>query len=448
MLKQVVVRSFVRRLNLKRFFSKKEREALMKKAKRRKIQFVDTAIYRVRGGTGGNGCNSFNYRMDGKKGMPNGGNGGDGGNVFIRSKGLNRELRTSSHFYTAEHGQHGTAFLRPGKKGKDVWVEVPAGTVAYKVLGYNSDTNQYEKEQLFDFETPGQVLLVARGGAGGSGNLFIRNHLDHPWSNSMDEEGEAKMAGKAGEELTILCELKTIAHVGLVGFPNAGKSTLLGQLTSAKSEISAVPFTTLSPHVGYLFWSDALYQERRISFADLPGIVEDASKGRGLGFEFLRHVARSRVLLFVLDGDADPVEELLVLRKEIKLYDRTVLELPTVVFVNKMDLVHGQRKRDDILRRVQDVSGEDIPVVGGSALNGDLDAVIEVVRGLEELETESGDLAGGFHGEKEAEARVIDHVADIHEETDVAGALDRKLRVVSSKRNARRKHEFERLIVS
>lgn len=298
----------------------------------------------VQAGKGGDGGLSFFRLKYVPKGGPDGGHGANGGDIYLEaiddSSMLNRLLPL--HMYRSETGGQGEGRNRAGKRGSDVVLHVPVGTIAV-----DRDTG----ETIADLVTVGQRVLVARGGSGGRGNASF--------ATSTRRAPRFAEYGTQGEKRNLRLELRLIADVGLVGLPNAGKSSLLAALSNAKPEIASYPFTTLSPNLGVI--------ERnleRFTMADIPGIIEDAHLGKGLGLEFLRHIARTRLLVFVLDISEDPVGTLKLLRGELAEYDPELLELPALIALNKTDLAAS----DEVAAEVAELAGFGLPVLPVSAL--------------------------------------------------------------------------------
>ena len=284
--------------------------------------FLDRVTIWVRAGDGGDGAATFRREAHVPKGGPDGGDGGRGGSILLRvDPGLTtlRDFRFTHHF-RAEAGGRGLGAKRHGKSGDDLVITVPPGT------GVLDDATG---ELLADLVATGQEVTIARGGRGGLGNVHF--------ATSTHRAPQHAQKGEPGEEHGLRLELRLIAEVGLVGLPNAGKSTLLGALTAARPKIAAYPFTTLEPNLGVMDLGDAA--DRRPTIADVPGLIEGASSGAGLGHAFLRHVERTRVLVHVVDGAArDPGWDHDVIREELRLHDPRLLEKPLVVVFNKMDL--------------------------------------------------------------------------------------------------------------
>jgi len=270
------------------------------------------------------------------KGGPDGGDGGKGGDVILRVDPNMRTLidyQYKRHF-KAERGEHGKGANRHGKNGKDTIIPVPPGTVVYKIIDPDLTGENLKDSRNLKFigELLEGELVVARGGEGGLGNARFKS--------STRQSPRFATQGKKGEELSILLELKLIADVGIVGLPNVGKSTLLSKLSQATPKIAAYPFTTLEPNLGWV----PIGENSGFTIADMPGIIEGAHKGKGLGLEFLRHIERTRVLLFLLDATSEsPKQELQLLRQEIKEYNPYILQKEQIIAVNKIDLVTGAK---------------------------------------------------------------------------------------------------------
>jgi len=281
------------------------------------LQFIDEANFVVRAGRGGDGSVSFNREKYKPRGGPDGGRGGDGGAVILRStEDLSTlELYAYRNVATAGRGGHGSSNNRAGERGKDTVLEVPVGTQVFEDDGL-----------LADLSEPGESFVVAGGGEGGRGN--------GSFATSTRQAPAFRERGLPGEEREIRLELKVLSDVGLVGLPNAGKSSLLRALSAARPRVGDYPFTTLSPQLGVV---DEKAYRGRFVVADIPGLVSGASEGRGLGNRFLRHVARARLLALVLDASEDPEGAEGALRAE--LYAARLSEKPRVVVLNKVDLL-------------------------------------------------------------------------------------------------------------
>ncbi|WP_105318044.1 GTPase ObgE [Thermus tenuipuniceus] len=310
--------------------------------------FRDVLTITVVAGRGGDGAISFRREKFVPKGGPDGGDGGRGGSVYLRARGSVDSLsELSKRTYKAEDGEHGKGSGQHGRAGQDLYIEVPRGTRVF-----DADTG----ELLGDLTEEGQVLLVAKGGEGGRGNMhFVTPTRQAP---------RFAEAGEEGERRRLRLELMLIADVGLVGYPNAGKSSLLAATTRAHPKIAPYPFTTLSPHLGVV---EVGGEGERFTLADIPGIIEGASQGKGLGLEFLRHIARTRVLLYVLDAADAPLKTFRTLRREIEAYDPALLRRPSLIALNKVDLLTPK----EVGERVAELAQEGLPVLPVSALTGE-----------------------------------------------------------------------------
>ncbi len=292
------------------------------------MQFVDYAKIHVKAGDGGRGCISFRREKYVPKGGPDGGDGGRGGHVIIRATGqLNTLLDLRYHrFYRAKRGQHGMGKNMHGRDGEDLLIPVPVGTVVK-----DGETG----EILADLDDNGKEVIAAEGGRGGLGNA----HFATP---TRQAPRFAQPGGK-GQERTLVIELKLLADVGLIGLPNAGKSTLISVISAARPKIADYPFTTLEPNLGVVKLEDF----RSFVVADIPGLIEGAHRGAGLGFQFLRHVERTRILLHLVDisemSAGDPVDNLEKIKKELALYSKNLLEKPTIVVATKLDIANESR---------------------------------------------------------------------------------------------------------
>lgn len=289
--------------------------------------FVDSVSLTVSAGKGGNGVIAWRREKYIPKGGPYGGNGGNGGAIILEADEGEASLQRYRHTtkIIAQDGAPGGAALRQGKSGKDLILKVPCGTLV---------KDQNSQEILSDLSIQGQRFLLCQGGKGGKGNASFKSPT-HQAPHIYTE-------GTLGESKDIQLELKLIAEIGLIGMPNAGKSTLMKRLTHVPVKIGAYPFTTLFPNLGYLYYQN--YQ--KVLIADIPGIIKDAHKDKGLGFAFLKHIERSKVLVFVLDAsfgeERHAWEDFLVLREEIEAYKQELLEKPFLVILNKCDAPESQ----------------------------------------------------------------------------------------------------------
>ena len=294
------------------------------------MKFVDEATIRVYAGNGGNGCVSFRREKFIPLGGPDGGDGGGGGSVWLSAdEGINTLVDfRHQRVYRAARGENGMGRQMAGKGGEDTAIRVPVGTVVINV-----DTD----EEIGDLTTHGQRLLVAQGGHGGLGNIHFKT--------SVNRSPRRAVPGSDGEERELKLELKVLADVGLLGFPNAGKSTLIRAVSAATPKVADYPFTTMQPHLGVV----RIETDRSFVIADIPGLIEGAAEGAGLGIQFLKHVARTRLLLHVvdvapLDGDTDPVAEIRTIEKELKGFDPQLLKRPRWLVFNKIDLLAPEER--------------------------------------------------------------------------------------------------------
>jgi GTP-binding protein len=326
------------------------------------MAFVDEARIKVLAGAGGNGAVAFHHEPYKPKGGPDGGNGGRGGNVVIRadsSVGTLLDVRDHPHI-KAEPGGHGQGDRRNGSTGKDRVVLVPPGTVIYDEAG----------TLIADLAAPGDELVAARGGKGGAGNA----HFATPTRRApgFSEKGEP------GEGSWLRLELRLLADVGLVGFPNAGKSTLVSRISAARPKIADYPFTTLTPNLGVVRTGDESFV-----VADIPGLIPGAHAGKGLGDRFLRHVRRAAVLVYLVDlaaEDRDPAEDVAVLSGELAAFDPELTQRPSLVIATKMDVAPER------LEKVAHLAPLAISAVTGEGIEG-------LVRTLSELVTATRDAA-------------------------------------------------------
>lgn len=283
--------------------------------------FIDYAEIEVKAGDGGNGAVAFRREKYVPKGGPSGGNGGNGGSIYLIA---DENLSTLLDFrykrkYVAGKGQPGGSSLKDGKNGEDVIIKVPVGTIVK-----DADTGKV----LFDLSQNGQKVLIAKGGKGGKGNSNF--------ATPTRRTPRFAEPGKPGEGKRIILELKLIADVGLVGFPNAGKSTLISSISAARPKIADYPFTTLEPVLGIVQYKDF----RSFTVADIPGIIEGAHQGKGLGIKFLRHIERTKILLFLIDITSDDYQrDFDILYNELKKYSRKLVEKKILVALSKADLL-------------------------------------------------------------------------------------------------------------
>jgi len=288
------------------------------------MRFVDVVTIQVRAGSGGDGCVSFRREKFVPKGGPDGGDGGDGGSVVLWGNGYLQTLADLEYhrFYKAEAGGHGRGANRHGANGDSVRVPVPLGTDVFDAAtGVKLGEVLKAKEEL----------VIARGGAGGRGNARF--------ATSTDQAPRRFTPGEPAEERKVTLVLRLVADIGIVGLPNAGKSTLLSRLTRAHPKVAGYPFTTLTPNLGVMQTRDV-----RFTVADMPGIIKGAHEGKGLGLAFLRHIERTRMLVFVIDAAAGQAKkDYAELLGEVGSYNEEILKRPRVVVLNKVDLLSGRK---------------------------------------------------------------------------------------------------------
>ncbi|KAM4691987.1 mitochondrial ribosome-associated GTPase 2 [Rhinophrynus dorsalis] len=323
-----------------RGLAKRKRDLSEKKLTR---YFVDHRRVRVVGGAGGKGACCFHSEPRKEYGGPDGGDGGNGGHIILKVDPRVKSLSTIVPLYNGHDGEPGGSSNCFGRSGEHLYIKVPLGTLVRE-----------DGQVVADLSKPGDEFLAAHGGSGGKGNRFF-----------LSNENRAPMTatpGEPGEERILHLELKTMAHAGMVGFPNAGKSSLLRLLTNARPAVASYPFTTLNPHVGIINYRD--YEQ--IAVADIPGIIEGAHLNRGLGFAFLRHIERCRFLLYVVDlSHPEPWVQLNCLRYELEQFDESLPHRPHIVVANKIDLPQAQ----ETLKRLREETGS--KVIAVSALTGE-----------------------------------------------------------------------------
>jgi GTP-binding protein len=307
--------------------------------------FVDEVDIHVEAGNGGRGCLAFRREKFVPRGGPSGGDGGRGGSiVIVASAHTNTLINYRFHpEFSARRGGHGEGSNRTGHNGDDLELEVPIGTFVYEKTG---DPDQAYR-LLADLNADGQRVLVARGGRGGLGNARF--------ASSTNRAPRKVQPGEPGEIKDLRLELKLLADVGLVGFPNAGKSTLISRISAARPKIADYPFTTLTPNLGVVRLSD----DRSFVVADVPGLIEGAHRGQGLGHQFLRHLERTKVLVHLVDvsgaSGRDPVHDFDTVRKELELYQPALAAKPEIVAANKMDAVDDSQRVDALARRAAEL---------------------------------------------------------------------------------------------
>jgi GTP-binding protein len=323
--------------------------------------FVDQVDIHVSAGDGGKGCLSFRREKYVPRGGPDGGDGGHGGSVYIAAtprKNTLVDFRFHPEF-EARRGQHGQGSNRTGHDGDDLEIEVPIGTLVYE------KTPDGDLRLVADLAEEGQRVLVAQGGRGGLGNA--------QFATATNRAPRKTQPGEAGEEKWLRLELKLLADAGLVGFPNAGKSTLIARISAAKPKIADYPFTTLTPNLGVVSMSD----DRSFVVADVPGLIEGAHSGQGLGHQFLRHIERTKVLIHLVDvsgaSGRDPVQDFETINEELRLFDPALVAKPQIVAANKIDALDDPERLAALERhvrksklpfyRISGVTGEGVPAL-------------------------------------------------------------------------------------
>lgn len=319
---------------------------------------IDNVQITIKSGDGGNGCVSFRREKYVPKGGPNGGDGGNGGNVIFKA---DNSLSTLIDFrykriYKAQRGVHGMGGDKTGKTGEDIIIRVPCGSIIKDFA---------TRDILADLTEDGETFLAAKGGKGGRGNARF--------ATSTNQAPRQAEPGTKGEEKIIEIELKLIADVGIVGLPNAGKSTLISKISAAKPKIADYPFTTLQPNLGIVQYKD--YQSFVV--ADIPGLIEGAHTGKGLGIRFLKHIERTKVLVFLLDSTLIPYkenknEDYDILLNELESYDKKLLEKPRIICFSKVDTLSEEQKKDlNKIRFTKTKGKEKITVLKISAVSGE-----------------------------------------------------------------------------
>ena len=292
--------------------------------------FIDEAKITVHAGDGGHGCIAFRREKFVPRGGPSGGDGGNGGSIYLVANDQENTLLKFryNHAFRANRGRHGEGSNKHGKSGDDLEISVPLGTV---VFDFESG------DLLHDFTEPRERVLIASGGKGGHGNAHFASSVNRAPSRAQD--------GRPGEQKTLRLELKLLADVGLVGFPNAGKSTLISSISAARPKIADYPFTTLEPHLGVVAYD----QDKSFVVADIPGLIEGAHLGHGLGIQFLRHIERTRLLLHLVDvspaEDRDPVADFKTIEKELAEHNSELTEKPRIVVATKLDAADPAKLR-------------------------------------------------------------------------------------------------------
>ncbi|MCS7052830.1 MAG: GTPase ObgE [Ignavibacterium sp.] len=321
--------------------------------------FIDYAKITVRSGKGGDGAVAFRREKYVPKGGPAGGNGGDGGNIYIvADKNINTLLDFKyKKIFVAQNGERGGSSLKDGKSGEDVFIKVPVGTVI---------KSEETDEILFDLIKDGQTVLVAKGGKGGRGNANF--------ATPTRQTPRFAEKGREGEEKKLILELKLIADVGLVGFPNAGKSTLISRISAARPKIADYPFTTLEPVLGIVKFKD----HHSFTVADIPGIIEGAHQGKGLGLKFLRHIERTRIILFLIDiTSEDYKKDFKVLYNELKSYSPKLVEKKMLLSLSKADLVSEKVIEKFSNSKIKNIQGP--PIIFSAVSGYGIDNLLETL---------------------------------------------------------------------
>lgn len=321
--------------------------------------FIDYSLIEISSGKGGNGAVTFRREKYVPKGGPSGGDGGDGGSVIIKAS---RNLHTLLDFrykkkYTAGNGENGGNSLKDGKNGKDVIVHVPVGTIIK-----DSET----EEILFDLDSDDKEVILAKGGKGGKGNSKFATPTNQTPRFAED--------GKPGQYKKVILELKLIADVGLVGFPNAGKSTLISKISAARPKIADYPFTTLEPNLGIVKYKDF----QSFTVADIPGIIEGASEGKGLGHKFLRHIERTRVILFLIECVSEDLHsDFNILMNELKNYSPKLVQKKMLISLSKADLIDSSAEKK--LSSLKFKGIKEKPIIFSSATAHGLDKLLDIL---------------------------------------------------------------------
>ena len=362
--------------------------------------FVDYVKILCRSGKGGRGSMHLKHVKYNYNGGPDGGDGGKGGSVILRGNHnfwTLLHLKYQRHVF-AEHGGNGGKDKCHGTNGKDEYIDVPPGTVVY-----NAETGKF----VCDINYDGQEVVLLKGGRGGLGNFQFRT--------ATNQAPRFAQPGEPMEEMTVILELKLLADVGLVGFPNAGKSTLVSALSNARPKIANYPFTTMEPSLGIVGYRD----NKSFVMADIPGIIEGASEGKGLGLRFLRHIERNSLLLFMVPGDTDDIKrEYEILLNELKQFNPEMLDKHRVLAVTKCDLLD-----EELIEMLKETLPQDLPVVFISAVTGfGLEELKDVL--WNELNAESNKLAALtaedslVHRDKDM-TRFAEEMADEGEDEDI-----------------------------
>ena len=309
------------------------------------MKFIDEAHIKLKAGSGGHGCIAFLREKFRAKGGPCGGDGGRGGHIIFKVINQLTPLQDVSYLkhYRAERGQHGSGKNMHGKNGKNLIIEIPAGTIV---------KDASTKHIIVDLTKPGDEIVIAKGGNGGFGNARFKTKTHNAPRIAND--------GMSGEEIDVDLELKLIADVGLVGFPNAGKSTFISKVSNAKPKIADYPFTTLTPNLGIVTYEEY----KSFVLADIPGLIEGASSGKGLGSKFLKHIDRTKALVFMVDISSESIEdEYKTLLNELSNHSKDLIKKPKILFITKSDVMHQDEYND--IDRPKDIDSMIISSING-----------------------------------------------------------------------------------
>jgi GTPase len=344
--------------------------------------FIDEATIRVKAGDGGNGCLAFRREKFVPRGGPSGGDGGDGGDIVMESS---ERHNTLVHFrfnpeYKAQRGRHGEGSTKKGREGEGIVLKVPVGSILY-----DADTD----EKVHDFSRPDERIVVACGGRGGRGNARF--------ATSTHQAPREHEDGRPGEERVFRLELKLLADVGLVGYPNVGKSTLISSISAARPKVADYPFTTLQPNLGVVVVGEAR-DERSFVVADIPGLIEGAHRGAGLGTQFLRHIERTRLLAHMVDvsddsGRPDPVKDVEVITKELKSFGGKLDEKPTILVASKIDVANKEKLAK--LKKYAKKQGMDLYPISAVTGKGIDELKYAMAEKLDEIRESTEVVAGG-----------------------------------------------------
>jgi GTPase len=335
------------------------------------VKFVDEAKIYVKSGRGGRGCVSFRREKFVPRGGPNGGDGGDGGDIIIISK-ENMTSLLDYHYkqhYRARDGEHGRGKDQHGKNAPALLIPIPVGTVV---------KDFFTGEILGDLTEDGQTLVVAKGGRGGRGNARFATP-----TNRAPRHVEP---GEEGEERTLVLELKLLADVGIIGFPNAGKSTLISRISAARPKIADYPFTTLIPNLGVVSYNEG----KTFVVADIPGLIKGAHEGAGLGIKFLRHIERTKILIHLLDlspfTERDPIEDYHIMNEELEAYSPELKKKPQIIALNKVDITEAREKLEEMKTYFEKLGIKVFPISSATG-EGVKELIGEVGRKLEGLKS-------------------------------------------------------------